>query len=248
LGDLAVNLPETVVLDQPLPTGLVAGDFVVLEGTYGGRGPSKVTVRGRFGKTKVAASFRAAKRAPRPAAIAAAITETDRARAVSEGLTLPNWYTPSMRRITGMNIAQAGRVGWQATGQLDAAIIERQLRTRVLPRARACYTQALTRNQVLAGHVQLQLEVGKGEVMFAQLGTAELNHPDDRLLACLESAAWAMDVPAGNLDSQVDVIHYPLEFTAPAGGQPPHTGESADPMFERLLESAEVLADYQNHE
>jgi len=247
LGDLSVSLPETVVLDQPLPSGLVAGDFVVLEGDYGGRAPSKVTVRGRFGKTKVSASFSAAKRDPRPAAIAAAIREGDRERAVEEGLALPNWYTASMRRVTNMNIAQAGRVGWQATGQLDSNIIERQLRSRVLPRARACYNQALTRNQVLAGRVELKLEVGKGEVMMAGLGAAELNYADDRLLACLESAAWAMDVPAGNLDTQVYVINYPLEFTAPEGGEPPRAGEASDPMFERLVRSAEVLADYQNN-
>lgn len=248
LGDLSVNLPDTVVLDQPLPSGLVAGDFVVLEGSYGGRAPSKITVRGRFGKSKVSTSFSAAKRDPRPAAIAAAVREEDRERAIEEGLALPSWYTPSMRRVTNMNIAQAGRVGWQATGQLDSDIIARQLRTRVLPRARACYNQALTRNQVLSGRVELKLEVGKGEVMMAALGNAQLNYADDRLLACLESAAWAMDVPAGNLDTQTYVINYPLEFQAPAGGEPPRTGEAADPMFERLVRSAEVLADYQNHD
>ncbi|HVH97257.1 MAG TPA: VWA domain-containing protein, partial [Enhygromyxa sp.] len=170
LGDLQVNLPSSVLLDEPLPSGLVAGDFLVVEGSYDGRAPSKVTIRGRFGKSKVAASFSAAKREPRPAAIAAAIREDDRPRAVEEGLAMPDWYTASMRRVTSMNIAQAGRVGWQPTGQLDSNIIERQLRSRVLPRARACYNQALTRNQVLAGRVELQLEVGKGEVMMAGLG------------------------------------------------------------------------------
>jgi hypothetical protein len=247
LGDLSVSLPDTVVLDQPLPSGLVAGDFVVLEGSYGGRAPSKVTIRGRLGKSKISASFSAAKRAPRPAAIAAAIREGDRARAVDEGLAMPSWYTSSMRRVTSKNLAQAGRVGWQATGQLDSNIIERQLRSRVLPRARACYNAALGRNQVLAGRVVLRLEVGKGEVMMAGLAAAQLNYADDRLLACLESAAWSMDVPAGNLDTQIYVINYPLDFVAPEGGQPPRTGEASDPMFERLVRSAEVLADYQNH-
>ena len=247
LGDLSVNLPDTVVLDRPLPTGLVAGDYLVLEGSYGGRASSKVSVRGRFGKAKVSASFASAKRDPRPGALATAIREGDRERAVAEGLALPDWYTSSMRRETQQNLAQAGRVGWQATGQLDADIINRQLRTRVLPRARACYTQALTRNQVIAGRVELALELGKGEVMMAGLGASEFNYADDQLLACLERAAWAMDVPAGNLDSQIYVVRYPLQFTAPEGGKPPSTGE-ADPMFERLIQSAEVLADYQNHQ
>jgi hypothetical protein len=246
LGDLSVSLPESVVLDEPLPTGLVAGDFLVLEGSYGGRPPSKVTVRGRFGKSKVSASFKLAKRDRPPEALAAALREADRDRASEEGLALPLWYTASMRRTTSMNISQAGKVGWQPTGQLDSAIIERQLRTRVLPRARACYNQALTRNQVLAGRVELRMEVGKGEVMMAGLTKSELNYDDDRLLGCLERAAWAMDVPAGNLDSQVYVVNYPLEFVAPEGGHPPRTGESRDPMFERLVHSAEVLSDYQN--
>ena len=247
LGDLQVNLPDSVLLDEPLPSGLVAGDFLVVEGSYDGRAPSKVTIRGRFGKSKVAAGRGSRLAALKLAAIAAAIREDDRPRAVEEGLAMPDWYTASMRRVTSMNIAQAGRVGWQPTGQLDSNIIERQLRSRVLPRARACYNQALTRNQVLAGRVELQLEVGKGEVMMAGLGPAQLNYADDRLLECLETAAWAMDVPAGNLDTQIYVINYPLEFVAPAGGEPPRTGEAADPMFERLVRSAEVLADYQNH-
>ncbi|PRQ09863.1 VWA domain-containing protein [Enhygromyxa salina] len=246
LGNLSVSLPDTVVLDEPLPTGLVAGDFVVLEGSYGGRAPSKVTVRGRFGATKVSTSFTLAKRDPRPEALATALREGDRPRAVQEGLVLPDWYTPSMRRTTTMNVAQAGRVGWVPTGQLDSAIIERQLRTRVLPRARACYNQALTRNQILGGRVELRMEVGKGEVMMAGLTKSTLSHADDKLLACLEGAAWAMDVPAGNLDSQVYVINYPLEFVAPKGGQPPHAGELRDPLLEHLVRSADVLSDYQS--
>lgn len=247
LGKLDISLPETVVLDEPLPVGLVAGDFVAIEGTYGGRPPSTVTVRGRLGKSKVSATFKPAKREPRPQAIAAALREADRERAGEEGLALPIWYTPSMRRTTSMNISQAGKVGYVATGQLDSDIIARQLRTRVLPRARACYNQALSRNQVIAGRVELRMEVGKGEVMMAGLTKAELTYDDERLLDCLERSAWQMDVPAGNLDTQVYVINYPLEFVPPEGGQPPRTGETRDPMFERLIRSADVLSDYQNH-
>lgn len=250
LGDLSLGLPESVVLDEPLPAGLVAGDFLVIEGSYGGRPPSAIKVRGRLGKGRISTSFKPDKRDPRPQAIAAAVREQDRDRAEQEGLVLPGWYTPSMRRTTAMNIEQAGRAGYQATGQLDVEIIERQLRSRVLPRARACYNQALGYNQVLSGRVELRMEVGKGEVMMAGVSKAETNYvgssEETRLIGCLENAAWSMDVPAGNLDTQIYVINYPLEFTAPEGGQPPTMGESRDPMFERLLRSAEVLADYQN--
>ena len=247
LGNLSISLPNSVVLDEPAPTGLVAGDFVVLEGSYGGRPPSSIAVRGKFGKSRISATFKPAKRAPRAEAIAVALREPDRDQAAKEGLALPDWYTPSMRRTTTMNISQQGKVGWQATGQLDSMIVERQLRTRVLPRARACYNQALTRNQVLAGEVELRMEAGKGEIMMAGLTKATLNYQDDKLLTCLERAAWAMDVPAGKLDTQVYVINYPLEFVPPEGGKPPTTGESSDPMFERLIRSADVLSDYQNH-
>ena len=246
LGGLRVSLPDTVVLDEPLPEGLVAGDFLVLEGSYGGRPPGSIKVRGRLGKSKVSANFKPAKRDPKPAAIAAALLEGDRPQATSEGLLLPDWYSVSMRRTTTLNISQAGKVGWQATGQLDSNIVSRQLRSRVLPRARACYNQALGRNQVIAGHVELRMEAGKGEVMMAGLLRSEFNYPDDKLLGCLERAAWSMDVPAGKLDTQVYVINYPLEFVAPEGGQPPQTGERSDPMFERLIRSADVLSDYQN--
>lgn len=246
LGKLSLSLPDSVVLDDVLPEGLVAGDFVVLEGSYEGRAPSRVTVRGRLGKARVKTSFRARKRPAEPEVLVAALREADRERAVGEGFVLPDWYTPSMRRETQLNLEQAGRVGWQATGQLDNAIIHRQLRTRVLPRARACYNKALARNQVLSGAVRLEMEVGKGEVMMAGVGETELNYDAPKLLRCLESAAWSMDVPAGNLDATVYRISYPLSFTAPEGGVAPKTGER-DPMFERLLESADALADYQNH-
>ncbi|MCA9685729.1 MAG: VWA domain-containing protein, partial [Myxococcales bacterium] len=247
LGDLSLGLPDNVVIDDALPTGLVAGDFVVLEGRYEGRAPSKTTVRGRLGRSKISASFKALRRPATPEVMVAAIREGDRLRAVEEGFVLPGWYTPSMRRQTVANLSQAGRVGWQATGQLDADLIHRQLRTRVLPRARVCYNKALTRNQVLAGRVELAMELGKGEVMMAAVTSAEFNYGDDKLLRCLEEAAWALDVPAGNLDTQVYSVVYPLDFVAPEGGRPPQTGEREDPMLRRLLESAEVLADYQNH-
>ena len=247
LGKLDVSLPATVILDEPLPTGLVAGDFVVLEGSYGGRAPSKLTVRGRLGKSEIATTFKSTRRDKLPAALAAALREGDRARATQEGFALPEWYTTGMRRVATMNLSQAGKVGWQATGQLDASIIQRQLRTRVLPRARACYNQALTRNGVLSGQVQLKMEAGKGEIMMASVEGSELSHPDSRLLECLERAAWQMDVPAGRLDTQIYVINYPLEFAAPEGGHPPRTGERSDPNFEQLIQSAEALADYQNN-
>lgn len=249
LGGLELGLPKGVVLDDELPVGLVAGDFVVIEGSWSGsKPPSKITVRGRLGTAKVSATLSASKRPELPSAWATGQREGDREQATKEGLVMPDWYTPGMRRTTTMNLAQAGRVGWQATGQLDASIIRRELRIRVLPRARACFNQALTRNQQQSGRVEFAMEVGKGEVMIAGLGKAELSHDDPALLECLEQAAWALDVPAGNLDTQVYAIHYPIDLVAPEGGVDSQTSESDAAMVERLVRSAEVLADYQKAE
>lgn len=249
LGELSLGLPDDVVLDEELPLGLVAGDFVVIEGTwFGKKAPTKVRVRGRLGTSKVSATLEASKRAQPPLAWATAQREGDREETGEAGLALPDWYTPSMRRITRMNLAQAGRVGWQATGQLDASIVRRELRIRVLPRARACYNQALTRNQLLGGRVEFEMEVGKGELMMARLGQTELSHTDDALLECLEQAAWALDVPAGNLDTQTYAIRYPIDLVAPEGGVAPQTSEHDAAMVERLVRTGEVLADFQKAE
>ena len=249
LGGLTLSLPDTVVMDDATPAGLVAGDFVILEGTYFGRRspPAKLVVRGRLGPRRITRTFRAQSRRTVPSALVAALREADREQARDEGLVLPSWFTPQMRRQTRLNVSQTGKVGWVATGQIDADIVQRQLRARVLPRARACYNRALTRNQILSGRVELAMEFGKGEVMMASIAGASLSHGDDKLLRCLETAAWAMDVPAGRLDAQVYQVRYPLEFKAPEGGKPPQTGEGDDPMFQRLLDSADSLADYQNH-
>lgn len=249
LGNLELGLPKGVVLDDDLPVGLVAGDFVVIEGTwFGKKPPSKITVRGRLGTSKVSATLNASKRARLPSAFSTAWREGDRSQAAEEGLNLPEWYTIGMRRTTSLNLAQAGRVGWQATGQLDSSIVRRELRIRVLPRARACYNQALTRNQVMSGRVEFSMEVGKGEVMSAGLSKIELSDSDAALVECLEQAAWALDVPAGNLDTQVYAIRYPLDLVAPAGGVAPQTSEADAALVERLVRSAEVLADFQNAE
>lgn len=249
LGDLSLSLPNDVVLDDELPLGLVAGDFVVIEGSwFGSKPPSKMRVRGRLGKSKVSVSLAASKRPQPPLAWATAQREGDRDQASESGLVLPDWYTTGMRRVTTMNLAQAGRVGWQATGQLDASIVRRELRIRVLPRARACYNQALTRNQLLGGRIEFAMEVGKGEVMMARVAKSELNHADDVLLECLEQAAWALDVPAGNLDTQIYAIHYPLDLVAPEGGLAPQTSEHDAALVERLVRTGEVLADFQKAE
>ncbi|MFV8752765.1 hypothetical protein ACNOYE_19625 [Nannocystaceae bacterium ST9] len=248
LGDLELGLPDSVVLDDELPVGLVAGDFVVIEGSwFGNKPPSKVRVRGRLGTSKVSTTLAASKRPEPPGAFATAWREGDRAQAIEEGMSMPEWYTLGMRRVTTLNLAQAGRVGWQATGQLDASIIRRELRIRVLPRARACYNLALTRNRQQSGRVEFAMEVGKGEVMIAGLGKTELSHDDPAFVECLEQAAWALDVPAGNLDTQVYAIRYPLDLSAPEGGES-QTDEGDAALVERLVRSAEVLADFQKAE
>jgi hypothetical protein len=60
------------------------------------------------------------------------------------------------------------------------------------------------------------MEVGKGEVMHAEVRDPTLVHPDAGLLECLAEAAWALDVPAAKMDDQVYVIRYPVRLVAPA--------------------------------
>ncbi len=242
LGELAVALPKQVSLLGPMPTGLVAGTLIVLEGRYQGRPPTSLTIAGRLGRKKHSARIRPHRHAAFPLALVASTEPKDLKRAAQEGLNAPPWYSASMRRQAKENIDQASATGFESVGQLDASIIRRSLRFRVLPRARTCFNQALAHNQVQGGRVSLTMEVGKGEVMYAAVARADLERPDPKFRRCLEEAAWALRVPAGQLDTQVYMVRYPLKFTAPKGGHPPSAGEDDDPIFRMLMKRADVLS------
>ncbi len=219
LRDLEVRLPAQAVLEDSPPAGLVAGNAVVLAGTYTGGAPS-VRVRGKLGKTRPQLHPRPEKMTPPPAALIASVRPAGPAKAVSEGFAVPPWYGRKHQRSARLGITWAGRGRFEDRGHLDEKIFRRYLGTRVFPRARVCYNQALTRNQQLGGRVVFEFEVGKGEVMLASTDLAGLTARDAGFERCLLEAAWMLDIPAGNLDDQIYRIRYPLVFNPPKTGRP----------------------------
>ncbi len=155
---------------------------------------------------------------------------------------MPMWYTRQMTEQARAGIERAGASGASQVGLLTPEISRHYLRTRVLPRARACYNQALARNGVQGGRVILEMEVGKGEVMLARVGKVELVAKDEKLTTCLEDAAWALSIPAAELDTQVYRIRYPIQLTAPEGGKPPSANDGNDPFVDLMVKQADILA------
>ena len=219
LRELSIGLPPQAVLEDSPPTGLVAGNAIVLAGTYSA-GPPRVRVRGRLGKTRQQLQPRAERMAAPPAALVASVRPAGPAQAVAEGFALPPWYNRKHQRSARLGITWAGRGGVDDRGHLDERIFRRYLGTRVFPRARVCYNQALTRNQQLGGRVVFEFEVGKGEVMLATTELAGLSARDAGFERCLLEAAWMLDIPAGNLDDQIYRVRYPLVFNPPKTGRP----------------------------
>lgn len=221
LGQLQVPLPDTMVLDQPPPTGLVAGNFVLLTGRYVGKPAPGVELLGTLGDEKVTARLRATEQERLPQALAAAVGSAPN-EAAGEGYVRPPWYEAEDERTAKLGIAHAGRGGVERKGYLDRKIFRHYLTTRVLPRARVCYNHALGRAPSQAGRVVLHMEVAKGEVMLATTDGVDLTASDDKLVTCLNEAAWALDIPAGELDGKIYVLRYPVRLV------PPEEGKSAD--------------------
>jgi hypothetical protein len=234
LGDLSMQLPENMTLETPIPSGLVAGTFVLLHGRYVGTPAKRLDVDGRFGKARVARKLVADTQSRAPEALVA-ITEGELDEAVAEGFVLPPWYGPGERRVASRGITQAGRAGHERKGYLDRKIFRHYLTTRVLPRARVCYNTALTRNPHQSGRVLLQMEIGKGEVMLARTEESELQADDAKLVDCMTEAAWALDIPAGKLDDQMYRIRYPLRLVPPADGVPARVERISDELLQILL-------------
>jgi hypothetical protein len=78
--------------------------------------------------------------------------------------------------------------------------------------------------------------VGKGEVMLADAAGKELAVKDEKLVSCLAEAAWALDIPAGELDDKVYVLRYPVRLIPPAEGKSADVveGLSDDQMMELM--------------
>jgi hypothetical protein len=219
LRDLAVTVPKGAALAEAAPTGLVAGNAVVLDGVYTGAPPA-VQVRGRLGAARPSLRPRPERIAAPPAALVASVRAGGAERVAVEGFAVPPWYTRKLQRSAMLGVTWAGRARGDERGRLDEKIFRRYLGTRVFPRARACYNLALGRDQTLGGRVLFEFEVGKGEVMRASAETTALSTRDPVFERCLLEAAWMLDIPAGRLDDQVYRVRYPLVFNPPRTGKP----------------------------
>jgi hypothetical protein len=223
LRELDITLPPKAVLEDIPPKGLVAGNVVVLRGSYSA-GPPNLAVRGRLGDTRPQARPRPELMlAPPPAFVASVrppVSKDGPILLASEGFATPPWYGRKHQRSARLGITWAGRSRGDDRGFLDEKIFRRYLGTRVFPRARVCYNQALTRNQTLGGRVVFEFEVGKGEVMLATTDLTGLGDRDVMFERCLLEAAWMLDIPAGKLDDQIYRVRYPLVFNPPKTGRP----------------------------
>ena len=157
-------------------------------------------------------------------------------------MALPRWFSRRMQREALRNLRHSRSGGIESVGHLDASIFRYYLHYHVLPRSRACYNEALTRNQTQGGRVFLNFEVGKGEIMWVAAETKALQSDDPKFVSCLENAGWSLRIPAGKLDDQVYRLRYPLNFRPPKGGIAPSIDEGPDPRFERLLDWADTLS------
>ncbi|MEM6994798.1 MAG: VWA domain-containing protein [Myxococcota bacterium] len=236
MGKLELELPENATLRDQVPEGLVAGNFALLRGSYVGDQIREVKVRGSFAGKKVERTLTAHVQARLPNAIVA-VTSGDLGQAATEGFVRPPWYALDEQRAARQSIDQAGRGGVERKGRLDRKIFRYYLTTRVLPRSRVCYNHALSRSPTQSGRVMLKMEIGKGEVMHASVSSPDFATKDDKLVACLEEAAWALDVPAGKLDDKVYMLSYPLRLSPPEGGEAAVVEGISDEMMELLLGS-----------
>jgi hypothetical protein len=234
LGELDVRLPRQAVLEDSVPTGLVAGNAVVLDGLYSGSPPA-VQVRGRLGSKREQLTPKVIRMPAPPPALAASIRPSGAERPAGDGFAVPPWYTRKYQRSARLGITWANRSGNDDPGQLDERIFRRYLGTRVFPRARACYNLALARNQIVGGRVTFEFEVGKGEVMRATIDPAGMNTHDLAFERCLVEAAWMLDIPAGKLDDRIYRVRYPLVFNPPRTGRPTLTDDPLGPGTVELL-------------
>jgi hypothetical protein len=129
------------------------------------------------------------------------------------------------------------------TGQLDREIVQRLLENHVKPMARSCYEEALRREPGLAGTMTVVLELGRGEVQFADVQGSTLQHAG--VEACVARAAYAIPVPRvalGDDPEIISVVRYPLELRKrQKSGEVRFRSEDEEPALRELLNSSDPL-------
>jgi hypothetical protein len=102
---------------------------------------------------------------------------------------------------------------YRSTGELDQKIIKRLITAHVLPQARACYEKEIRRDRSLRGDMTLEVEMARGEVQFAKVGSSTL--ASGNIERCVIDAAYSIPVPAVAQGDALEVTYlarYPLRF------------------------------------
>lgn len=105
----------------------------------------------------------------------------------------------------------------RATGTLDRSIVERLMRTHVVPKVHGCYRQALVPAKDLRGTFTIVVEMARGEVSSARIeGSLKGNATwAAKIEACALDAAYSIRVPTvqqGDSLETISVARYPLTF------------------------------------
>jgi hypothetical protein len=129
------------------------------------------------------------------------------------------------------------------TGQLDREIVENLLERHVKPMARRCYEEALRQQGNLAGAMTVVLELGRGEVQYADVQGSTLQHAG--VEACVARAAYGIPVPRvalGDDPEVISVVRYPLELRKrQRNGEVRSRSEDEEPALRELLNSSDPL-------
>ena len=128
------------------------------------------------------------------------------------------------------------------TGELDRDIIKRLLENHVVPKARACYEQALRRDTGLKGALVVVVEVARGEVQYA--GTERSTFASSVIDTCVADAAYSMHIPRvalGDDPETIGVARYPLSFKPSKQGGHVEAGTYTAPEIDELVLDGEPL-------
>ncbi len=231
---VSVSAPG-VRFDDP-PPFVPAGTRIVLHGRSDRGSPRRVAVTAEVGGRTVRRTLRPRRSEPPSAAFGVHLYASE-GPDLRAGFAVPVWYDGGTRRAVLDAVWRAGRGGDGPSGVLTDAIVRSYLRIRVLPRVRVCHRHAVARHRDQGGRVVLRFEIARGEVMGLGLEDVQLAHDDPKLLACLEDAGWALDVPAARRDDRVYVVRYPVRLL-PAQARAPEVSEEDEATLRSLLEEA----------
>ncbi len=124
----------------------------------------------------------------------------------------PAELAPRTRATPRVRTGKAARAG----GELPLTSVRVALRDQLAPRLRTCYREALRAAPRLAGTLEIELEIARGEVMAVALRG---DHFPEQMIGCVAAAGYELTTPSyelGGLPDVVYVVRKPVTFQAPA--------------------------------